>query len=727
MWGDVQPGRSFRGILNYVFNGYKKDPKRPEDVRLIGGNMVGRDARDLAKEFRYSRALRPDIKVAMSHIPLSLADGEYFDDKTWNDVAERHLEFLGYTDVQWTMIRHSDTEHDHVHIIASSIRWDGSKVNSSMNWEKGAKSRQLIEKDYGLVRSAMTPSEARKAKRREPAHPPKAGATPEEEEATRRHLRQILKETTKTTPTISALIEQLEKQGVMVRPNIAKTGRVSGISYELDGHTFKGSKLGKPYAWQGLQRLSRVEFDEDRDLEPLKLASQRGLSSPNETSIAEKPTDLPKSANKTEPQPSKEIAESKRQEQPKPTNKEKDTGNKDADSQLPEPNPKSFVIGGESSTNPAWEGEPQVPAENSEIMLKAIGQNLAELKPTEPIEKTATPHPQIKRPEATKAQVYKSLEHQTESGAAPGQGQEQLETRLCKILDNAAKDGPRLPLFIERLKSQGVKMSFKANMDSVLKSVAYRFEEHRIEAADLGGFYDWQGLKYWHHIQFNFEHDLEELVKVTKMKVPPNILEKVRNKQSLRHETKREVAQQNTAANKPVTNQEQPAKKATSEASNRPAPSMWSRFKARFASSIEEILERVSLVIEKAKNKLKMRNVPDDTQHIRREHDPEPTQQTVPEPRPLGADLDEWSLGRSPTPDIFEGESAEIIQMFEDSRHEWFDEERGIDRSRNDISTSLSRLDEVRISPNPWDENHDLEHQDRGKGKHRPKPRGPSR
>jgi hypothetical protein len=47
-------GSSFRGALNYVLH-------REHQPEIIGGNMGGTNARDLAREFGMSRQLRPEV------------------------------------------------------------------------------------------------------------------------------------------------------------------------------------------------------------------------------------------------------------------------------------------------------------------------------------------------------------------------------------------------------------------------------------------------------------------------------------------------------------------------------------------------------------------------------------------------------------------------------------------------------------------------------------------
>ena len=51
---------------------------------------------------------------------------------------------------------------------------------------------------------------------------------------------------------------------MIVRPNLAKTGRLNGFSFDLDGVSFKASNLGDAYKWSTLQKRG-VSYDPARD------------------------------------------------------------------------------------------------------------------------------------------------------------------------------------------------------------------------------------------------------------------------------------------------------------------------------------------------------------------------------------------------------------------------------------------------------------------------------
>ena len=87
-------------------------------------------------------------------------------------------------------------------------------------------------------------------------------------------LKGIIREAAQGQPTMGEFVRRLEGRGVQVRANIARTGHVSGISYRLDHVAVKGSRLGRSYSFEGVQRDFGVEYDRERDLPELQRAAK---------------------------------------------------------------------------------------------------------------------------------------------------------------------------------------------------------------------------------------------------------------------------------------------------------------------------------------------------------------------------------------------------------------------------------------------------------------------
>ncbi|MGD9710264.1 MAG: relaxase/mobilization nuclease domain-containing protein [Halothiobacillaceae bacterium] len=262
-------GRGFRGVLDYILNAEKKPA-------LIGGTMSGEKPRDLAVEFSLTRRLRPDIEKPVWHSSLALPAGERLDSARWDEIAWDYLEGLGMDPDrhQWVAVRHSDTEHDHVHIIASRIGLDGSLYLGRNEHLKATRLTQALEKKHGLTltrgpeldKDGLT---VMPDKRKPTGAEIQMGARTGEEPpriALQRIIDQVLAGGPISAP---AFVERLAEVGVTARANVVSTGRMNGFGFELGGIYFKGSQLGDSYKWKGLQKRG-VTYEQDRDSDELR-------------------------------------------------------------------------------------------------------------------------------------------------------------------------------------------------------------------------------------------------------------------------------------------------------------------------------------------------------------------------------------------------------------------------------------------------------------------------
>jgi len=103
---------------------------------------------------------------------------------------------------------------------------------------------------------------------RDPAEPP-------DRPDPRPHLQETIDRAAKDQPTMSELIDRLEKADVRIVPSIQKSGRLNGMSYVIDGVLIRGSDLGRHYTAQGLQKHLGVRYDPERDQTGLLKAVER--------------------------------------------------------------------------------------------------------------------------------------------------------------------------------------------------------------------------------------------------------------------------------------------------------------------------------------------------------------------------------------------------------------------------------------------------------------------
>ncbi|MHC5672812.1 relaxase/mobilization nuclease domain-containing protein [Nostoc sp.] len=268
MIGKQIKGRSFRGVLNYLFG--------KEGAKQIGGNMEGRNPRELAAEFRFSRQLNPKVSRAVYHASLSLPHKESLDDETWHEIAQKYLQEMGFDMNQYMVVRHVDREHDHAHIVASRIRLDGTTVSDSWDYRRSEAVIRKLEQEYNL--QSVQPSWEKDS--RSPTTGERRQLARTGEESVRVRLQRSLDQATYDHPTMPELIERVQQQGINVRVGYTRTGIVKGISYQLDSVAFSGTHLGKAYTFRGLQKHRGINYSPKRDDKRIQKLMEQAVENP---------------------------------------------------------------------------------------------------------------------------------------------------------------------------------------------------------------------------------------------------------------------------------------------------------------------------------------------------------------------------------------------------------------------------------------------------------------
>ena len=284
MIGKQIKGTGFRGCLNYVLG--------KKDAALIGGTMCGQTPEELAAEFGIARQLRPNLKVAVFHATLSVASTEKLEDseennQRWLAIAANYMKTMEFDNNQYAVVKHSDTEHDHIHIVASRICLDGSVVDDSWDYYKSQETIRQLERNYSL--ETVTPSwETDKRAQTTGEH---RQLKSKGNKSVRVQSQDLIDEVAQDKPTMPEFVERLQQQGVEVQVGLTRTGIgfSKGISYNLDGVALSGTQLGKAYTFCGLQKHRGVSYDKGRDnaliedlMQPQHLAIAPGKAEENE-------------------------------------------------------------------------------------------------------------------------------------------------------------------------------------------------------------------------------------------------------------------------------------------------------------------------------------------------------------------------------------------------------------------------------------------------------------
>ncbi|MCW2763448.1 MAG: relaxase/mobilization nuclease [Marmoricola sp.] len=191
------------------------------------------------------------------HCSLSLSAEEgQLSDERWAAVANDFMKDMDFTEdggkapARWVAVRHglSKNGNDHIHIVASMVRDDGTKWNSWKSKYKSQQAARALEKKYGLNELAavraergFTPAEQAKAVRQ---------GLPEVE---RHSLARKVRTCAAASRDEAEFVRRARQEGVLVRPRYA-AGRTDVVTgYSVAERPRKGERA----VWFGGNSLGR--------------------------------------------------------------------------------------------------------------------------------------------------------------------------------------------------------------------------------------------------------------------------------------------------------------------------------------------------------------------------------------------------------------------------------------------------------------------------------------
>lgn len=143
----ILKGRGIRGCLDYASG-------KGTDSQLVGGNLLSTTPREIACEFGIIRSLVPRVKLAARHIIVSLDEDDPRLDPTKLLLLSRQVVTgLGFELAPWMSYLHHDGHTQHLHIITTPIKMDGSRVKEWQDYRKAKELQGVLEEHWNLTLS----------------------------------------------------------------------------------------------------------------------------------------------------------------------------------------------------------------------------------------------------------------------------------------------------------------------------------------------------------------------------------------------------------------------------------------------------------------------------------------------------------------------------------------------------------------------------------------------
>ena len=252
MIGKQVKGRSFRRLLDYLEN--------KQGAVLLGSNMGGSNALELAAEFESLRRLNPRIERVAYHASLSVAKDEQLDAYTWKRIARDYLREMGFSCNQYCLYRHTDRDHDHVHLVASRVQFDGRCTSDSWDYVRSEKVIRKLEVDYNLKSATRSNSLRRSPTTGEWRYTERTG-----ELSQREQIQNAVDALSEVSVNSTDLAARLRKQDITLSLCHDETGKLCGVTYEKGGSYYSGTQLGAGYTLAGLQKYKDISFNVNKE------------------------------------------------------------------------------------------------------------------------------------------------------------------------------------------------------------------------------------------------------------------------------------------------------------------------------------------------------------------------------------------------------------------------------------------------------------------------------
>ncbi|WP_028297042.1 relaxase/mobilization nuclease domain-containing protein [Olivibacter sitiensis] len=261
-------GKSFMGALHYNL---RKVFSRNEEERaeLLETNFSTLDNSTVKKELEIMRLRNPHLQRNTYHASLNFSDKEQISNKTMLSIAKEYMERMGFDDNLYCIFRHHDTSHPHCHILALRNRFDGKVVSDSNNYQRSEKIVRELENKYGLIEVIDSKQSKHKAPTKDEIEMALRTGSP----SMKMLLQEKVAAAIESSKDMGDFIGTLRKDGIDLLFNQARTGRVSGITYFMDGFMVTGRSLGQQFKWSSL--LKEIYYEQAQHGEAIGQANDR--------------------------------------------------------------------------------------------------------------------------------------------------------------------------------------------------------------------------------------------------------------------------------------------------------------------------------------------------------------------------------------------------------------------------------------------------------------------
>ena len=218
---------------------------------LLFHNLCGTTPKEIYEEMKMVSGYNTRCRNKILRIEIGIApqDEPQMTFKTLNRLALLFAKQMGLDDHQWVAVTHKDTDNLHIHIIANRISLGGQVYDTTFVSNRAARVAEELSHKYGLTIANEVHS----------ARPHRKVQADPARERTKQQVRNICyalleKHKGKGLSGHSMFLYELHRSGVTIDRMKNKQGKVYGLKFTYDGHSFKASEIGREFGYRTLPK-----------------------------------------------------------------------------------------------------------------------------------------------------------------------------------------------------------------------------------------------------------------------------------------------------------------------------------------------------------------------------------------------------------------------------------------------------------------------------------------
>jgi len=250
MIGKVKTGKSFGGCLRYNLDRIEAEIIGAEGVRITG-------MQNIINDFNIQRKLNPNLGKAVGHIILSWSakDSGKLNSEIMKQMAVEYMEKMKIRDTQYLIVRHSDREHPHLHLVYNRVDNNGKTISDQFQRKRNVEVCKQMTLQHGFY-LAKGKAEVKRSRL--------TGAD-KVKYAIHDTLRLALPKAT-SWQELEVILRQADI-GMELKYR-SGTQIAQGVSFSKDGLKFKGSEIERDFSFAKISQVMSSNLAASRQFVP---------------------------------------------------------------------------------------------------------------------------------------------------------------------------------------------------------------------------------------------------------------------------------------------------------------------------------------------------------------------------------------------------------------------------------------------------------------------------